>query len=470
VLSTVTLRKSQVRQNNKEEIQMAVLDIDAISVDFPALMELLTNISPDISVCIRGRHAVGKSESVYQSGQTIFSDLYKDEDFCARMVAAVGGTIKTPNGLVTEWNYDMGVPIVERRLSQMTEGDIIGLPFMNGKNTFDEKGKKTGWASTQFQPCDWLIAAVQFPCIVFLDERNRALEGVKQAVFQLTDSKAFYGNTLHAETRIVIAENDSEEYQVQQCDPAEISRCATVRLDPTVKSWLDYAEGKIDLAIVEFIQKHEECLEHTGVYAPGKKYPDRRSWFKLAAEVERFDLVNEPNSSLLRVLAGSMLGSETANSFTKFLQARDRSVSAKDIIKSWAKAKKRLQNKDGHIAADQFMEVTLKIASMVKGGHMLTLEEAHQYALFVQDSPAESVLQCWAAVQADSKGMLNIHRFLEDVIMAAVQGDEYTNIKIASVAEVRSGKADSNAEATNAAVEEFNEGGTENVKKRGARQ
>lgn len=448
----------------------ANVDIDAISVTFPALMELLTNIDPNISVCIRGRHAVGKSESVYQSGEKIFSNLYKDKDFCAKMVTALGGTIKTPGGLVTEWTYEMGVPIVERRLSQMTEGDIIGLPFMNGENTFDPvTGKKTGWASTQFQPCDWLIAAVQFPCVVFLDERNRALEGVKQAVFQLTDSKAFYGNTLHAETRIVIAENDSDEYQVQQCDPAEISRCATVRLDPTVQDWIDYAETQnLDLAIIEFIRANESCLEHTGPSSPGKKYPDRRTWFKLASECVRHNLIDEPNSSLLRVLAGSMLGSETSNTFVKFLQARDRSVSAKDVITDWERARKRLMNKDGHIAADQFMECTHKIADLVKGGHELTLTEAHQYALFVQQSPAESVLQCWAAVQADSKGMLNVHRFLEEVIMAAVQGEEYANLKIASVAEVESGKADSNAEATNAAVDEFNETGT--VKKRGGRQ
>jgi len=369
------------------------LDMDAISVEFPALLELLSKITPDISVCIRGRHAIGKSESVYQSGRLVFSEVYRDPDVCAAMVAALGGTIKTPDGDVTEWSYDMGTPIVERRLSQMTEGDIIGLPFMKGENTFDASGKKTGWASTQFQPCDWLIAAVQFPCIVFLDERNRALEGVKQAVFQWTDSKAFYGNTLHRETRIVIAENETEEYQVQQCDTAEMSRCATVRLEPTVQDWIDYAEGKIDLAIIEFIRANEMCLEHKEIYAPNKKYPDRRSWFKLAGELDRHNLIDEPNESLVRVHAGSMLGSETANMFTKFLQSRDRSVSAKDVLKNWSKAKVRLQNKDGHIAADQFMEVTHKIGDLVKGGHLMKLEEAYQYALLVQESPAESVMQ-----------------------------------------------------------------------------
>ena len=109
------------------------LDPEAIGIDMPSLKLLLTNISPDISVCIRGRHAVGKSESVYQAAQKIFDEVYKNPEACKRMIRKLGGKVKTPEGWVTEWNYDMGVPVVERRLSQMTEGDIIGLPFLNGE-------------------------------------------------------------------------------------------------------------------------------------------------------------------------------------------------------------------------------------------------------------------------------------------------------------------------------------------------
>ena len=50
-------------------------------------------------VMIRGRHGVGKSETVYQ------------------FAAAVN------------------LPVVERRASQMTEGDLVGLPVIDGDRT-----------------------------------------------------------------------------------------------------------------------------------------------------------------------------------------------------------------------------------------------------------------------------------------------------------------------------------------------
>ena len=48
---------------------------------------------------LRGRHGIGKSELVYQIGR------------------------------------DMGLPVVERRASQMTEGDLVGLPKTDGDVT-----------------------------------------------------------------------------------------------------------------------------------------------------------------------------------------------------------------------------------------------------------------------------------------------------------------------------------------------
>ena len=160
-------------------------------VDMGQFQNLLSQLSPDISVCVRGKHAVGKSEGVYQAAALLRNDVYKDPQVCARLVASFGGAVKTPSGPVTEWKYDLGVPVVERRLSQMTEGDIIGLPFREGEDTFSETGARLTFASTQFKPCDWIIISAEVPVMLFLYERNRALPGVKQAVFQLTDSKAF---------------------------------------------------------------------------------------------------------------------------------------------------------------------------------------------------------------------------------------------------------------------------------------
>lgn len=438
-------------------------------VNMKQFKSLLAIVSPEHSICVRGRHAVGKSEGVYQAATEMRSDFYKNPENCARVVEMFGGVIKTPNGKVTEWNYEMGIPVLERRLSQMTEGDIIGLPFMSGADKFDANGHRLSSASTSFKPCDWLINSTIFPVVLFLDERNRALEGVKQAVFQLTDSKAFYGSHLHPETRIVVAENDGDNYQVQQCDPAEISRCATVILEPSVKDWLDYAGPRCNEATVEFIRQNERLLEHReSTFEPNKKYPDRRTWFKLDQELERLGFFEDPTSPMLHTLATAFLGIEAGNKFTQFLKERDREVSAADILKDWSKSKKRLAGKQT-ITAEQYVESSNKIGVYTEK-HDLTYEQAEQLARFMKDCPSEVVLSTWANIQKRPENLARVHKFIMALLLNSVQGTDNSQIKIPTAKEVREeaerkkGKTATPAATQNASGEDVGE-----PKKRGAR-
>ena len=89
---------------------------------------------------LRGRHGIGKSELVYQ-------------------IAA-----------------ELGLPVVERRASQMTEGDLVGLPRTDGD-------------VTSFCPPDWLDDSCKRAVLLFLDEVDRAIPEVRQVIFELTDSR-----------------------------------------------------------------------------------------------------------------------------------------------------------------------------------------------------------------------------------------------------------------------------------------
>ena len=71
---------------------------------FTQIVEHVTNVKKP--VLLRGRHGIGKSTVVYQYANKI------------------------------------GSPVVERRASQMTEGDLVGLPIVDGN-------------STKFNPPDW---------------------------------------------------------------------------------------------------------------------------------------------------------------------------------------------------------------------------------------------------------------------------------------------------------------------------
>ena len=119
-----------------------------MAVDFKTFVNIVGFVT-DVHkpVLLRGRHGIGKSTVVYQ---------YADK---------------------------VGMPVVERRASQMTEGDLVGLPSVEGE-------------STRFNPPDWFKQACDSGVVLFLDEVDRATIEVRQGIFELTDSRKLNGYKL----------------------------------------------------------------------------------------------------------------------------------------------------------------------------------------------------------------------------------------------------------------------------------
>ena len=93
-----------------------------MAIDFATFITVAPHVLDSrLPVLIRGRHGVGKSEVVYQIAE-------------ARTL-----------------------PVVERRASQMTEGDLVGLPSTDGN-------------CSSFNPPDWYVEACERAVVLFLDE------------------------------------------------------------------------------------------------------------------------------------------------------------------------------------------------------------------------------------------------------------------------------------------------------------
>ena len=140
-----------------------------MAVDFKTFVAVAPHVARVRKpILLRGRHGVGKSCVVYQTAGA------------------------------------MGLPVVERRASQMTEGDLVGLPSVEGNRT-------------SFNPPDWFKQACEEPVCLFLDEVARATLEVRQGIFELTDSRKLNGHNLHPDTLIFAAVNGGEHgenYQV----------------------------------------------------------------------------------------------------------------------------------------------------------------------------------------------------------------------------------------------------------------
>ena len=258
-----------------------------MAVDFATFSQIVNHVTAVRKpVLLRGRHGIGKSTVVYQ--------------YAAKQ--------------------DMEV--VERRASQMTEGDLVGLPTIENN-------------STKFNPPDWFKAACDRPVVLFLDEVDRATLEVRQGIFELTDSRKLNGHKLHDDTFIFAAVNGGEhgaQYQVGEMDPAELDRWTVFDIEPSVEDWLAWAnDSGISQEIFNFVNQNRAHLEHTDDYEPNKVYPSRRSWERLDQCLSQASLLEE-SSPVLFNLTSAFVGFEAAVAFNDFIQNYDRQVSTDDIL------------------------------------------------------------------------------------------------------------------------------------------
>ena len=258
-----------------------------MAVDFATFSQIVEHVTAVRKpVLLRGRHGIGKSTVVYQ------------------------------------YAAQQNMEVVERRASQMTEGDLVGLPSIEAN-------------STRFNPPDWFKAACDRPVVLFLDEVDRATLEVRQGIFELTDSRKLNGHKLHDDTLIFAAVNGGEhgaQYQVGEMDPAELDRWTVFDIEPSVEDWLAWAnDSGISQEIFNFINQNRSHLEHTDDFEPNKVYPSRRSWERLDQCLSQAGLLEDASPALFN-LTSAFVGFEAAVAFNDFIQNYDRQVSTDDIL------------------------------------------------------------------------------------------------------------------------------------------
>ena len=301
-------------------------------------------------ILLRGRHGVGKSCVVYQTAAA------------------------------------MGLPVVERRASQMTEGDLVGLP-------------KTDGNVTAFCPPDWYTEACENAVVLFLDEVDRATAEVRQGIFELTDSRKLNGHALHPETLVFAAVNGGEhgeQYQVGEMDPAELDRWTVFDVEPTVEDWLGWAKENVDEIVWDFINQNHAHLEHKGDFEPNKVYPSRRSWDRLNECVTTAGLLTDDNRQgglpTLYELATAFVGFEAAVAFRDFVEKYERQVSVADILENGNIEKTAQFTINDHCALVEKMEATEVFKAE------LPAEQIANLGAYFLTLPSEVAMKLWTVL------------------------------------------------------------------------
>lgn len=315
------------------------------TVDFKSFKKVVKFITETrYPVLLRGAHGIGKSEVVYQ---------YAKEE---------------------------GLTVVERRASQMTEGDLVGLPVLNGN--------RTAW-----NPPDWFKQACEEPVVLFLDEIDRATPEVRQGIFELTDSRKMNGNHLHKDTLVFAAVNGGEhgaQYQVGDMDPAELDRWTVFDIEPSIADWLEWAskDDNVEETVIDFIRLHNEHLEETKAFNPNQVYPSRRSWKRFSDVLRRTDLLTSQGVELYN-LAASFIGSDTAFAFRSFVVEHKKVILPAEIIDEGKL--KLLEN----IGINDHSALVEKMKDEKWFAKKLKKKQINNLAAYVFTAPSEVAVKFW---------------------------------------------------------------------------
>ncbi len=328
-----------------------------MSVDFKSFISLAPHVSKaGLPVILRGRHGVGKSQVVYQIAK------------------------------------NMELPVVERRASQMTEGDLVGLPSVDGDRT-------------SFNPPDWFKQACEEPVVLFLDEVDRAVLEVRQGIFELTDSRKLNGHHLHPDTVVFAAVNGGEhgeQYQVNEMDPAELDRYSVWDIEPTVEDWLSWAKKNVDGVIWDFINQNHNHLEHNGDYEPNKVYPSRRSWDRLDKVLVGAGLLEEAGPELFS-LSVSFVGFEAAVAFNDFVKNYERVITVDQLLAGEREEAIEALDLNGHCALIEKLEASERCKE-------LNEEENQNLANYFVGLPSEAAMKLWGVIsQQAGQNVVSFH-------------------------------------------------------------
>lgn len=321
-------------------------------MDIKTLSEVAKQLPPSISVLIRADHGVGKSELVHQLAE------------------------------------HFGLPLLDRRMSQCTEGDTLGLPKLI---PFD------GNDITTFCPPEFIDRACREPVLLFLDEINRATNEVQQACFQYAlDRCDFKGRRFHSETRVYSAVNNSSNYNVSVMDPAFLDRFYVCDLQPTAEDFFAHAEtraerlgGPINADMLRFLKERPTRLDPASAN-PGSIQPSRRSWVRLdrvfaGNKIYQQDL-DEDDALKGRAysLAVGFVGLEAAADLVDYLAKRETRFNATHILDDYAKNREKIKR----IGQDKFITL-IDLLCEDSRQRVWTNEQAANLGEFIGDCPAE---------------------------------------------------------------------------------
>lgn len=361
---------------------------NSVPMNIAKYLKAAMALDREISVLLRADHGLGKSSVERQLHAMIL-----ERDLAVLKAA-------TPEGKEV-------FEFIDRRLSQMSEGDMIGLPSTDGE-------------TTRFNPPDWFKRACVRPCFLFLDELNRATPEVMQAAFQIVLDRELNGWRLHPLSRVSTAINTGASYSVNEMDPALVDRFFVVDLVPTVADWIRWAQDRciirghrkfgrqnVHEVVTEFIRTNERFLDTPKDADPQGVHTSRRSWERVSDNLVSAGVIDTPDDSLFHLLTMGFVGVEASIALREFAKNFDNKLSGEDILQRYHT--KKVQEKMKRQGTEALNSAIDKVVDYVHG-HLTVLDDrqGNNLQAFMKDLSGELRIACWGKLTRDGIEKLDL--------------------------------------------------------------
>jgi len=260
--------------------------------------------------------------------------------------------------VIKQFAQENGMEFIDRRLSQIESGDLLGLPDVSGE-------------VTKYKLPSWLPTDPKSRGILFLDEINRARRDVLQGVFQLVLDRQLGDYTLPKGWAVVSAINpNTDDYDVTNVfDEALMDRFLHIKLNPTAEEFLSFArkQKNVEMSFLDYLQINEEKLENSklNTFTLDRK-PSRRSNMK-AAELLATGLPED----LIVEGVGGLIGITNVVAYMTWLKENDvKPFSGEEVVTSY----------------DKIAEKAAKYADAVTGRHDILDASFTNTLQYIQDN------------------------------------------------------------------------------------
>jgi hypothetical protein len=356
------------------------------SMSIKTFKRVAPRLPPSRSILLRAGHGVGKSKVVRQISCMVRRELLEKK------------IIKDLTGY----------QVFDIRLGQRSEGDVIGLPYTDGR-------------ITRFNPPDWYHTCCEQPHALFLDELNRATPEVMQAAFQIALDHELDGHKLHPHSRVYSAINMGAIYQVNEIDPALLSRFYVIDLDPDAREFVAWARdtdpeqgGSLHYFIPDFIEANEKWLYPSKNHDPGAQQPTPRGWEFVNESLVHAGIIENPSDDIFWQITRGYVGNEAATVFRDYCKTVDNQVSGQDIVDNFHTPAIRTKvDRQSHERHNGLIE---KVAEhVVKNCEVLTAQQGANINAFMVKLDDEHRISLWSKLTShgiDKIGLAkSIHKY-----------------------------------------------------------